>query len=35
MRRKSTGAGGKGLKTDYEAYINGGSLYVITEEFHL
>ncbi|MBR1415058.1 MAG: carbohydrate-binding domain-containing protein [Prevotella sp.] len=28
---KSTGSGGKGLKTDYEAYLNGGSLYVITE----
>lgn len=27
---KSTGAGGKGLKADWEAYINGGSLYVIT-----
>ena len=28
---KSTGAGGKGLKTDYEAYVNGGRLCVITE----
>ena len=28
---KSTGTGGKGLKADYEAYLNGGSLYVITE----
>ena len=28
---KSTGAGGKGLKTDYEAYVNGGKLSVITE----
>ena len=28
---KSTGSGGKGLKTDYEAFLNGGSLYVITE----
>ena len=28
---KSTGNGGKGLKTDYEASVNGGSLYVITE----
>ena len=28
---KSTGNGGKGLKADYEAYVNGGSLYVITE----
>ena len=28
---KSTGSGGKGLKADYEAYVNGGTLYVITE----
>lgn len=27
---KSTGSGGKGLKTDYEAYINGGTLRVVT-----
>ncbi len=28
---KATGNGGKGLKTDYEAYLNGGTLRVITE----
>ena len=28
---KSTGSGGKGLKADWEAYINGGKLRVITE----
>lgn len=28
---KSTGSGGKGLKADWEAYVNGGSVYVITE----
>ena len=28
---KSTGSGGKGLKADYEGYIKGGQLYVITE----
>jgi len=28
---KSAGSGGKGLKTSYEAYLNGGSLHVITE----
>ena len=28
---KSTGSGGKGLKADWEAYMNGGKLYVITE----
>ena len=27
---KATGAGGKGLKTDYEAYISGGTLHVCT-----
>lgn len=28
---KSTGAGGKGMRAGYEAYINGGNIYVITE----
>ena len=28
---KATGSGGKGLKADWEAYINGGTLRVITE----
>lgn len=28
---KATGSGGKGLKADWEAYINGGKLRVITE----
>lgn len=28
---KSTGSGGKGLKSDWEAYINGGKVRVITE----
>jgi len=28
---KSTGSGGKGLKADWEAYINGGKLRIITE----
>ncbi len=28
---KATGSGGKGLKTDYEAYVTGGTLNVITE----
>ncbi len=27
---KSTGSGGKGLKTDYEAYISGGKLHILT-----
>ena len=31
VRLKSTGSGGKGLKVDMGADINGGSLYVITE----
>lgn len=31
VRLKSTGSGGKGLKVDMDADINGGSLYVITE----
>ena len=30
VRLKSTGSGGKGLKTDMDADINGGSMYVIT-----
>lgn len=28
---KSTGSGGKGLKADWEAYINGGKIRIITE----
>ncbi len=31
LKLKSTGAGGKGLKGEYPAVINGGELYVITE----
>ncbi len=31
VKLKSTGSGGKGLKGDYPAVINGGQLYVITE----
>ena len=31
VRLKATGSGGKGLKSDWEAYVNDGSLYVITE----
>lgn len=27
---KATGSGGKGLKTDWEAYITGGTLYAVT-----
>jgi hypothetical protein len=28
---KATGSGGKGMKADYEAYINGGKIRIITE----
>ncbi len=31
VKLKSTGSGGKGLKSDYPAIFNGGQMYVITE----